>query len=181
MSIIFVTSKPPPNTEYRYALVKTCWGDLAFVCRDSIVCQLLLGFSKPQRLLVDIKNHFPTAYLDNNLLKGLQRDLINYFHGRHFGFNCRVDLSWASDFVIRVLRCCSRIKPAETISYKELSQQIGRPRAARPVGGALSQNRIPLIIPCHRVIASNGSLGGFSAPGGINMKKRLLKHETTLN
>ena len=86
MSIIFVTSKPSPNTEYRYALVKTCWGSLAFVCRDSIVYRLFFGFSKPQHLLAEIKKHFPTAYLDNGLLKGLQRDLTDYFHGRHTEF-----------------------------------------------------------------------------------------------
>jgi len=212
MSIIFVTSKPLPSTEYRYALVKTCWNDLmqpskvrkmsqkqsqrskieggkvlltlasdlAFVCRDSLVCRLFFGFSKPQHLLADIKRHFPTAYLDNNLLKRLQCDLIDYFRGRHVDFKCRIDLSWASDFDNRVLRGCSRIKPAETASYKELAQQIDSPLAARAVGSALSRNRIPLIIPCHRVIASNGSLGGFSAPGGIDMKKRLLDHEARM-
>jgi methylated-DNA-[protein]-cysteine S-methyltransferase len=177
MSIIFVTSKPSPNTEYRYALVKTCWGDLAFVCRGSIVYRLFFGFSKPQHLLAEIKKHFPTAYPDNNLLKGLQRDLADYFHGQHIDFNCRVDLSWAGDFSNRVLRRCSRIKSAKTMSYKELAQQIGRPHAARAVGNALSKNRIPLIIPCHRIIASNGSPGGFSAPGGINLKKQLIEHE----
>lgn len=180
MSIIFVTSKPLPSTEYRYALVKTCWGDLAFVCRNSLVCRLFFGFTKSQPLLAEIKNHFPAAYLDNNLLKGLQSDLIDYFRGQHVDFKCRIDLSWASDFTNRVLRRCSHIKPAETMPYKELAQQIDSPRAARAVGNALSKNRIPLIIPCHRVIASNGSLGGFSAPGGINLKKRLIEHEARM-
>ncbi len=180
MSIIFVTSKPLPNTEYRYALVNTCWGSLAFVCRDSLVCRLLFGFSKPQHLSAEIKSHFPTACLDNNLLKGLQHDLADYFHGRHIEFNCRVDLSWAGDFTNLVLRRCSRLKPAETMSYKELSQQIGRPHAARAVGNALSKNRMPLIIPCHRIITSNGSPGGFSAPGGIDLKKRLIEHEARM-
>ena len=177
MSIIFVTSKPSPNTEYRYALVKTCWGDLAFVCRDSLVCRLLFGFSKQQHLSAEIKKHFPIAYPDNNLLKGLQRDLADYFHRRHVDFNCKVDLSWAGDFTNRVLRRCSRIKPAETMSYKELAKQIGNPRAARAVGNALSKNRIPLIIPCHRIITSNGLPNGFSAPGGIDLKKQLIEHE----
>ena len=177
MSIIFVTSKPSPNTAYRYALVKTCWGRLAFVCRDSLICRLFFGFSKQQHLSAEIKKHFPTAHLNNDLLKGLQRDLADYFHGRHVDFNCKVDLSWASDFTKRVLRRCSRIKPAKTVSYKELAKQIGSPRAARAVGNALSKNRIPLIIPCHRVIASNGLPGGFSASGGINLKKRLIEYE----
>lgn len=180
MSIIFVTSKPSTNIEYRYALVKTCWGSVAFVYRDSIVCRLLFGFSEPQHLSAEIKSYFPTACLDNSLLKGLQQDLADYFYGRHENFNCRVDLSWAGDFTNRVLRRCSRIKPAETMSYKELAKQIGSPRAARAVGNALSKNRIPLIIPCHRIITSNGSPGGFSAPGGINLKKQLIKHEAKM-
>ena len=180
MSIIFVTSKPSPSTKYRYALVKTCWGSLAFVCRDSLVCRLFFGFSKQQHLSAEIKNHFPTAYLNNNLLKGLQRDLADYFHGRYVEFNCRADLSWAGDFTNRVLRRCSRLKPAETMSYKELAKQIGSPRAARAVGNALSKNRIPLIVPCHRIITSNGLPGGFSAPGGTNLKKRLIKHEAEM-
>ncbi|MCK5269466.1 MAG: methylated-DNA--[protein]-cysteine S-methyltransferase [Sedimentisphaerales bacterium] len=180
MSIIFVTSKPSANTEYRYAPVKTCWGSLAFVCRDSLVCRLFFGFSKPRHLSTEIKNHFPTACLDNSLLKGLQRDLADYFHGQHVEFNCGIDLSWAGDFTNRVLRRCSRLKPAETMSYKELAKQIGSPRAARAVGNALSKNRIPLIIPCHRIITSNDSPGGFSAPGGINLKKRLIEHEARM-
>jgi methylated-DNA-[protein]-cysteine S-methyltransferase len=56
----------------------------------------------------------------------------------------------------------------------------GKPGAARAVGGALARNPLPLIIPCHRVVCANGKIGGFSAPGGVNLKKKMLKLEGQL-
>jgi O-6-methylguanine DNA methyltransferase len=64
------------------------------------------------------------------------------------------------------------------VSYSQLAGMIGKPRASRAVGSTLARNPIPLIIPCHRVIHSDGSLGNFSAPGGTSTKKKLLELET---
>ena len=65
----------------------------------------------------------------------------------------------------------------ETLTYGEIASRIGAPREAREVGQALGRNRLPIVVPCHRVVAADGGLGGFSAPGGTRTKMRLLAIE----
>ena len=82
-----------------------------------------------------------------------------------------------SPFQQRVLTAVRRIPYGQTYMYSELASRIRAPRAARAVGNALAANRFPIIIPCHRVVAAHGRLGGFSAPQGTSLKKRLLELE----
>jgi methylated-DNA-[protein]-cysteine S-methyltransferase len=89
----------------------------------------------------------------------------------------RVDLGTTRSFAGRVLEACRRIPFGETMSYADLADAAGSPRAARAVGNVMAANRIPLIIPCHRVVGAGNSLGGYSAPAGLAMKKRLLAME----
>lgn len=89
----------------------------------------------------------------------------------------QVDWSGRTPFQRTVLHCCREIPYGEVASYGELARRAGSPQSARAVGNVMARNRIPLIIPCHRVVASRGALGGFSAPGGLSMKKRLLQLE----
>ncbi|TWU25029.1 Methylated-DNA--protein-cysteine methyltransferase [Novipirellula galeiformis] len=91
--------------------------------------------------------------------------------------NIQVDQSDWTPFVGAVYRHCRRIEPGTTLTYRELAARAGSPRASRAVGGAMARNRIPIVIPCHRVIASSGKLCGFSAPGGLETKQALLDLE----
>ncbi len=77
----------------------------------------------------------------------------------------------------RVLRVVQRIPYGQTLSYAEVARRAGSPQAARAVGNCMRNNRLPLLIPCHRVIASNGGLGGFTAPRGAALKSELLELE----
>jgi methylated-DNA-[protein]-cysteine S-methyltransferase len=86
----------------------------------------------------------------------------------------KIDLAGFSSFTKQVYAVLRKIGPGEVTTYGELARRAGSPRASRAVGRAMATNPIPLIIPCHRVIASDGSLGGFSAPGGTKLKRRLL-------
>jgi methylated-DNA-[protein]-cysteine S-methyltransferase len=79
-----------------------------------------------------------------------------------------------------VLKATLTVPAGRVATYHQIAQQIGRPRAARAVGRALATNPIPLVIPCHRVIASDGSLTGYGGKGGIATKARLLKMEGAL-
>jgi methylated-DNA-[protein]-cysteine S-methyltransferase len=88
-----------------------------------------------------------------------------------------IDERGLSDFQRRVVRCCRRIARGKTLTYGELAAQVGAPGAARAVGNVMATNRLPLIVPCHRVVAAGGSLGGYSAPGGLTVKRRLLAME----
>ena len=90
----------------------------------------------------------------------------------------RVDLSRMSDFRKRIVRACRRVPYGSTWTYGELAARAGYPGSARAVGNCMARNRVPLVVPCHRVLASGGRLGGFSAPGGLAMKRRLLELES---
>jgi methylated-DNA-[protein]-cysteine S-methyltransferase len=92
----------------------------------------------------------------------------------------QVDPGHLTDFEQRVLAACRKIPFGATLSYAQLAARAGSPRACRAVGSCMAGNRIPIIIPCHRVVRSGGRLGSYSAPGGADMKKRLLAIEKSL-
>lgn len=83
-----------------------------------------------------------------------------------------------TEFRRQVLSACRRIPYGETLTYAQLAALAGSPRAARAVGNCMASNRIPLVIPCHRVLPSGGKLGAYSAPAGPAMKRRLLDMES---
>ena len=90
-----------------------------------------------------------------------------------------VPLHWVrvGGFERRVYEAAQRLGPGQTCTYGELAREIGAPDAARAVGVALGRNPWPLVVPCHRVLAAGGQMGGFSAPGGAQTKRRLLAIE----
>lgn len=88
-----------------------------------------------------------------------------------------IDDRHLTDFGRKIVRACRRIARGKTRSYGELAAQCGSPGAARAVGQVMARNRYPLVVPCHRVLAAGGLLGGFSAPQGLSMKRRLLAME----
>jgi len=110
-----------------------------------------------------------------NLIERLQR----FASGEVTDFDdISIDLSGRTLFQRKVLQACRAIPWGSTRTYGELAEEAGYPGAARAVGSVMSNNRIPLIIPCHRVLAASG-LGGFSAPRGVSLKRRLLALEGT--
>jgi len=104
--------------------------------------------------------------------------LINYFKGVQQVFEeLPVDMTLTGTFRRQVLELIRSIPFGEVRSYGEVAQLAGSPGAARAVGGAMASNPVPIIIPCHRVIAASGRLTGYSAPGGLKLKKILLQME----
>jgi methylated-DNA-[protein]-cysteine S-methyltransferase len=109
------------------------------------------------------------------LVTAAREELVNYFRGRPADFRrLTLDLQ-GTPFQKRVWRELQRIPHGQPISYKELARRAGSPKAFRAVGQANALNPIPIIVPCHRVIAADGSLGGYSS--GLDRKRWLLKHE----
>jgi methylated-DNA-[protein]-cysteine S-methyltransferase len=88
-----------------------------------------------------------------------------------------LSLDHLTTFGTRVIAACRRIPWGGTSTYGELAAECGSPGAARAVGSVMAKNRYPLIVPCHRVRAAGGELGGYSAPDGLTMKRRLLAME----
>lgn len=101
--------------------------------------------------------------------------LEEYFRGQRRTFDLPIDWSGMGDYQREVLRACFAIPYGEVRTYLELARQTGRPKAARAVGRIMASNPIPIVIPCHRVIGSNGSLTGYG--GGLEVKAWLLKME----
>jgi O-6-methylguanine DNA methyltransferase len=104
-----------------------------------------------------------------------RRELGEYLAGKRVFFSVPVDLSGLPEFQRRVLEEARRIPYGEARSYSWIARRIGRPRAVRAVGTALGRNPVPFIVPCHRVLRSDGSLGGYAF--GLGLKERLLKME----
>ena len=109
------------------------------------------------------------------LLRRLQRDLRDYFEGKPVEFRYPLDLTGATPFQRAVWRTLRRIPYGQTRSYAQVARAVGRPQAYRAVGTACGHNPLPLLIPCHRAVASNGKMGGFSS--GLRWKKHLLSLE----
>ena len=108
-------------------------------------------------------------------LDQVRRELDEYFDGRRQEFDLVTDLSPLPAFQRGVLEELARVPYGRTETYGSLAARIGRPRAARAVGGALNRNPLPIVLPCHRVVGASGSLVGYA--GGLERKRALLELE----
>jgi methylated-DNA-[protein]-cysteine S-methyltransferase len=99
---------------------------------------------------------------------------------RHEAFKGSVDLSRVGPFEREVLHALLRIPAGQVRTYGEIARAVGEPGAARAVGTACARNPLPLLIPCHRVVRSDGGLGGYSMRGGVDLKRQLLESEGAL-
>lgn len=111
----------------------------------------------------------------NKVITQLEKQLKEYFLGMRKKFNIPLKLKGTS-FQIKTWKTLLKIPYGQTITYKEQGIKMSMPKSSRAIGSANGKNLFPIIIPCHRVISSSGSLGGYS--GGLSIKKRLLKIET---
>jgi methylated-DNA-[protein]-cysteine S-methyltransferase len=104
-----------------------------------------------------------------------RRELDEYFAGKRRSFDLPLDLRALPPFTLDVLQQLARVPYGETTTYGALAQRVGRPRAARAVGTVMNRNRIPIVLPCHRVVGSSGDLTGYA--GGLDRKMTLLELE----
>jgi len=119
------------------------------------------------------------AVRSDDFFGNLLERLGNYFAGRRVDFDDELDLSAAAAFQRRVWRLTRLIPYGETRSYGWVAEQLGKAGAGRAVGQALGRNPLPVIVPCHRVVAKDGGLGGYS--GGVAEKEYLLRLESPAN
>ncbi len=132
---------------------------------------------------VDTEDEFRTrieqrriVYAPEKLEEATQQ-VGEYLRGERKAFQLPVDLRSMTPFQQAVLNEVSKVPRGEVVTYGDLAIRIGKPRAARAVGQALGSNPVPIVVPCHRVIASDGSLGGYSGRRGIKTKEALLALE----
>ncbi|HEX9076970.1 MAG TPA: methylated-DNA--[protein]-cysteine S-methyltransferase [Anaerolineae bacterium] len=163
-----------PSGVYLYALA-TRLGWLGVARSERGVRHLQLPRPTREQALGGLQREFPTGTVVTDIPREIERELREYAEGRGRSFSVALDLAGVKPFQRAVLAAIGKIPFGETRTYGWVAREIGNPKAARAVGQALHNNPIPIIIPCHRVIASDGSLGGYG--GGLPMKQRLLKLE----
>lgn len=141
----------------------------------------LLRTTLPQRTVQEVRQLLgdgaTRATWSSNLFEDLMERLRIYFGGHKADFPDELDLSQATAFQREVWEITRLIPYSKTRTYGWVAEQMGKAKAARAVGQALSRNPLPIIIPCHRVIASDGKLGGFT--GGLDVKRSLLSLEAS--
>jgi methylated-DNA-[protein]-cysteine S-methyltransferase len=111
-------------------------------------------------------------------LDPVRRELDEYFEGRRHGFDVPIDWSYLAGFTREVLRATARIGFGEVSTYAGVAAEAGSPRAVRAAGNALGSNPMPVVVPCHRVLRTGGTLGGYT--GGLEKKEFLLRLEGAL-
>lgn len=167
----------------KFTIFQTKWGSFGLAAAQSALLRTHLPAHNPEKVKAALLKNLPNPKYDKNLLKTLQRQIIAYFDGRSVNFspNIPLALDGFSQFAVSVLTACRDVSFGQTISYALLAKKAGKQAAARAVGRVMAKNPLPLIVPCHRVIRTDGALGGFSAPGGISLKRKLLSHEKNEN
>jgi methylated-DNA-[protein]-cysteine S-methyltransferase len=136
---------------------------------------------KKEKLKKNIHSYNKSIVEHTGRIKVLVRNICSYFKGKNVRLNLLVDMKTMTEFEKKVYKQAMKIPFGKVKSYKWIAEKAGVPNGARAVGNALSKNPVPLIIPCHRVIKSDGKLGGFSAPGGILIKRKMLSIEGYAN
>lgn len=160
----------------RWHSFRTPFGSMYVAATDHGLTRVSWG-RRAERFVREMEERFPGRVVirDPYALTDAERQLQEYFAGTRSRFELPVDLGGLSPFDRRVLETARTIPYGEVISYRELARRIARPQAARAVGNALGRNPVAIVVPCHRVVRSDGSLGGYG--GGIAYKKKLLAIE----
>jgi methylated-DNA-[protein]-cysteine S-methyltransferase len=162
----------------QWDVVESPLGALYVAARDGRLCSVDFGVSEA----AFVGRLDPLARTERNpaALVDMTGQLRTYFGDTRFQFDLPLDLERLTPFQQHVLATIRRIPVGSVWTYGQVARAIGKPRASRAVGQALGRNPMPIVIPCHRVIAGDGGLGGYSGGGGLASKQLLLKMEGVL-
>jgi methylated-DNA-[protein]-cysteine S-methyltransferase len=183
-------SIPTPALDERFRAAAAAEGllDVAYdIFDDTAIGSLLVGVTDrgvcrisfdpdPERELETLARMFgPRVLRSSAPAERMHRELDEYLAGRRRTFELEPDLRGQPSFYLRVLSELARVGYGETTTYGALAARAGNPRAARAVGTVMNRNPVPIVLPCHRVVGSNGSLTGYG--GGLPRKEQLLRLE----
>ena len=163
---------PTGLADVRYCLIETPLDPLLLSVRSGMIEGL--SFTDHAGCEKNLENNLGECTLGESAFDEARRQISFYFEGGGARFDLQLTLR-GSQFELEVWNALIRIPYGATASYKEIAEMMGRPLAARAVGAAIGRNRISIIIPCHRVIGSNGNLTGYA--WGRDRKEWLLNHE----
>jgi methylated-DNA-[protein]-cysteine S-methyltransferase len=172
------------DSTFRDAAASAGLLDVAYDYADTPVGRLLVATSErglcrisfdpePERELDALARAFGARVLRApRPVEGVRRELDEYFEGARREFDLRIDLTRLPDFQRGVLEELAHVPYGHVDTYGGLARRVGKPRAARAVGGALNRNPVPIVVPCHRIVGASGSLTGYG--GGLERKQALL-------
>ena len=163
------------NEELNYAIFNTAKGWMGILGSIRGLQRTTLPHASAEEIRQSLGNSLKHTTQSPQLFRDLIERLTIYFNGQKVHFPDKLDLSGATMFQREVWEATRLISYGEARSYQWVAGQIKKPKASRAVGQALGRNPLPIIVPCHRVLASDGKLGGFT--GGLNTKKNLLRLE----
>lgn len=164
-----------------YSIFTVDWGQMIAVWSDCGLWELSFPRPTVEMAMCDIATPLDNIRLNlggDPMAEQLRLELNIYFRGFNTPFSVPIDWRGYTAFQTAVLKLTAKIPYGKVTTYGTISQQAGKPKAGRAVGGALNSNRTPIIVPCHRVVGSNGKLVGFG--GGLDMKKALLMLEKNI-
>lgn len=160
------------------ASFSTDLGWMAMVASERAIKQLVFGYASEAAAQSALDGELAQVACVGDDWLWLVERLRNYAAGKRVDFDdVPIELAHLTPFQHRVVEHCRAIPCGKTRSYGALAEAAGSPRAARAVGNTMAANRFPIIVPCHRVINADGSIGHYGAPGGRQTKRRLLDME----
>lgn len=172
---------PPPFTRRtrraaRYGEMESPVGPLLIAVTDEGVAEITFGRSTSIQAFLDklVDRGFDPVH-DQQAVQAVVGELSEYFEGRRNAFDIPVDFSGLTPFARQVLQATAAVPFGGVATYGEIARRIGNPGASRAVGSALGRNPVPVILPCHRVVPANRSIGNYT--GGVDIKVRLLSIE----
>jgi methylated-DNA-[protein]-cysteine S-methyltransferase len=159
-----------------YSVVDSPLGPLWIAVGPKGVLAIHYGAEPSQPELARIvRTYGPGLLPDTRRADPVARELDQYFAGKRTSFDIAVDMSTLTEFQRRILSATARVGFGDVSTYARVAAKAGSEKASRAAGQALGSNPIPILVPCHRILASDGSLGGYA--GGLEAKRRLLKLE----
>ena len=161
-----------------YDLVDSPIGSLLVAATPRGLCRISYD-AEPEREIDRLAQSFGVRVLRSpKPIDPARRELDEYFEGNRRHFDLDLDVGLLAEFNRRVLRELATVPYGEVVTYGQLAARAARPRAARAVGMVMNRNPLPIVLPCHRVVGSNGSLTGYG--GGLHVKEHLLRLEGAL-
>ena len=165
------------KTKIVYTIVSCDLGYLLVATTDKGICGIKLG-DHAEELVKILAKEFKQAIIirDNNSHQDWVKKILNFIAGEEYDLNLPIDIR-GTEFQQQVWQALQNIPYGETRTYQEIANDLGKPKAARAIGNACGANPIALIIPCHRVVCTDGSLGGYY--WGIERKQKIIERETS--
>lgn len=159
------------NDKYKFSVLDSNLGKIYTVASKNGLSKILIGESCFESFISD---NVCVKAENDGFIDSIMIELKEYLNGFRKNFSSYIDVTFGTKFQRIVWDEILKIPFGEVITYKEIAQSIGQPKAARAVGNAVGANQIPIVIPCHRVVGSSG-LGGYSL--GLDIKRKLLSLE----